>query len=111
MMFFAFTVMAQKTVTGVVSDDSGIPLPGATIVEQNTSNGVSSDFDGNFTINIAQGASLEISFVGYETLILVTNDADNYNVSLAEGNQLEEVIVTTALGLTTTKRSFMQPKQ
>ena len=106
MMLFAFTVMAQKTVTGVVSDDSGIPLPGATIVEQNTSNGVSSDFDGNFTINIAQGASLEISFVGYETLILVTNDADNYNVSLAEGNQLEEVIVTTALGLTTTKRSL-----
>jgi TonB-linked SusC/RagA family outer membrane protein len=106
MMFFAFTVMAQKTVTGVVSDDSGIPLPGATIVEQNTSNGVSSDFDGNFTINIAQGASLEISFVGYETLILVTNDADNYNVSLAEGNQLEEVVVTTALGLTRTKKSL-----
>ena len=106
MMLLAFTVMAQKTVTGVVSDDSGIPLPGATIVELNTSNGVSSDFDGNFSIDIAEGASLEISYVGYETLIVVTNEADNYNVSLAEGNQLEEVVVTTALGLTRTKKSL-----
>ena len=74
MMFFAFTVMAQKTVTGVVSDDSGIPLPGATIVEQNTSNGVSSDFDGNFAINIAQGAVLIIAIIIIVVFYLLANE-------------------------------------
>jgi hypothetical protein len=46
--------MAQKTVTGVVSDDQGMPLPGATVLEQGTTNGVSTDFDGNFSIDIAK---------------------------------------------------------
>ena len=46
----AFSVAAQSTITGTVIDAGQAPLPGATIVEKGTSNGVSSDFDGNFTI-------------------------------------------------------------
>lgn len=98
MMLIAFTALAQKTVTGVVTDDSGIPLPGASVVEQGTSNGVSTDFDGNFSIQVAEGAVLEISFIGYKTSEQTVGSADSVNVSLESDNQLDEVVLT-ALGL------------
>ncbi|MGA0415595.1 MAG: TonB-dependent receptor plug domain-containing protein, partial [Flavobacteriaceae bacterium] len=97
--------MAQKTVTGVVSDDQGMPLPGATVLEQGTTNGVSTDFDGNFSIDIAEGQVLEISFVGYETAVITVGQDDVINVSLAQGNQLEEVIVTS-LGIKREKQAL-----
>lgn len=98
MMLVAFTALAQKTVTGVVSDDSGIPLPGASVVEKGTSNGVSTDFDGNYSIEVAEGAVLEFSFIGYETSEQNVGSSDSMNVSLAADNELEEVVLT-ALGL------------
>jgi len=55
-----------QTITGNVTDDQGLPLPGATILEQCTANGVTNDFDGNFSMEVADGATLEVSFVGYE---------------------------------------------
>jgi TonB-linked SusC/RagA family outer membrane protein len=97
--------VAQKTVTGVVSDDQGMPLPGATVLEQGTTNGVSSDFDGNFSIDVAEGSVLEISFVGYETAVVTVGQDDVINVSLAQGNQLEEVIVTS-LGIKREKQAL-----
>ena len=59
------TAYAQQ-ITGSVSDDNGIPLPGASIVIQGTSDGVTSDFDGNFSIDTAQGSTLVISYVGFK---------------------------------------------
>ena len=98
MMLVAFTALAQKTVTGVVSDDSGIPLPGASVVEKGTNNGVSTDFDGNYSIEVAEGAVLEFSFIGYETMEQNVGSSDSMNISLAADNELEEVVLT-ALGL------------
>ena len=40
---------AQKTITGIITDETGVPLPGATVIELGTTNGVSSDFDGNYS--------------------------------------------------------------
>ena len=82
MMLFAFTAMAQKTVTGVVLDTSGVPLPGASVVEQGTSNGVSTDFDGNYSIEVAEGSVLEISFIGYQTFESTIGESDSLNISL-----------------------------
>ena len=96
---------AQKTITGVVSDDQGMPLPGATVLEQGTSNGVSTDFDGNYSIEIAEGNVLEFSFVGYETSAITVGSDDQINVSLAQGNELEEVIVTS-LGIKREKQAL-----
>ena len=54
------TILAgQKTVSGVVVDEIGIPLPGASVVEVGTTNGVSTDFDGNYTIEVGENSSLE----------------------------------------------------
>jgi TonB-linked SusC/RagA family outer membrane protein len=96
---------AQKTVTGVVSDPDGLPLPGATVLVQGTTTGVTTDFDGNFSINVSEGQSLEFSFVGYETSAIAVGATNFINVSLSLGNQLEEVIVTS-LGITREKRAL-----
>jgi TonB-linked SusC/RagA family outer membrane protein len=96
---------AQKTVTGVVSDSDGLPLPGATIIVQGTTTGVTTDFDGNFSINVSEGQSLEFSFVGYETAVVSVGAGNVINVTLSLGTQLEEVIVTS-LGITREKRAL-----
>jgi TonB-linked SusC/RagA family outer membrane protein len=96
---------AQKTVTGVVSDPDGLPLPGATVLVQGTTTGVTTDFDGNFSINVAEGQILEFSFVGYETAALAVGAGNVINVTLSLGTQLEEVIVTS-LGITREKRAL-----
>ena len=96
---------AQKTVTGVVSDSDGLPLPGATIIVQGTTTGVTTDFDGNFSINVAEGQTLEFSFVGYETAAIAVGAGNVINVTLSLGTQLEEVIVTS-LGITREKRAL-----
>ena len=96
---------AQKTVTGVVSDPDGLPLPGATVIVQGTTTGVTTDFDGNFSINVAEGQTLEFSFVGYETAAIAVGAGNVINVTLSLGTQLEEVIVTS-LGITREKRAL-----
>ena len=85
---------AQQTVQGSVSDDSG-PLPGVSVLEKGTSNGVVSDFDGNFTITVSDDdAILVFSYIGFETQE-VSASADSFDIVLSEGaNELDEVVVT-----------------
>ena len=92
----SISVYAQQ-ITGSVSDDNGLPLPGASIVIQGTSDGTTTDFDGNFSIESSQGSSLVISYVGYESQIIVVGSSQ-INVQLVSDNALDEVVVT-ALGL------------
>jgi hypothetical protein len=56
---------AQQTVSGTVTDDNGLPLPGATVVVQNTNRGTTTDFDGKYQIQAIQGETLTFSYVGY----------------------------------------------
>ncbi len=94
MALMAVSGWAQKNVTGNVVDENGQPLPGASVIEQGTSNGVSTDFDGNFSIQIAEGSVLEISFLGYSSKTVTIGNQDSYTISLEPSNELEEVIVT-----------------
>ncbi|NJB71077.1 iron complex outermembrane receptor protein [Saonia flava] len=83
-----------KTVTGKVTDDSGMPLAGATILEKGTLNGTTTDFDGNFTIDVADDAILEISYLGFTTLEIPVNGNTNIDVQLIpDATQLEDVVV------------------
>ena len=63
-LFLIQSINAQVLVKGVISDETGIPLPGASVVEKGTVNGVSSDFDGNYNIEVPKGSTLEFSFIG-----------------------------------------------
>ena len=87
--------LAQGTVTGNVTDDQGVPLPGATVVEVGTSNGTTTDFDGNYSITVGDDASLAVSFVGYQTSTVAVNGQDQINFSLSQANELDEVVVTS----------------
>jgi len=93
---FGFSVQAQS-ISGTVTDENGVPLPGATVLVQGTQNGVSTDFDGNYSINASNGDTLVFSFVGYTSQSLVASSA-TLNVSLSPDNALAEVVVT-ALGV------------
>ena len=96
---------SQKTLTGLVSDNDGLPLPGATVLVSGTLTGVTTDFDGNFSINASEGQQLEFSFVGYETATITVGSSNVINITLSPGNQLDEVIVTS-LGITREKRAL-----
>ena len=95
-LMFTAETMAQSTVTGTVIDaESNTPLPSANVIEKGTTNGVSSDFDGNFTITTeSNSGELEISYVGYGTVTLTFDgNTDLGNITVASDNTLEEVVV------------------
>ncbi|RKR12891.1 iron complex outermembrane receptor protein [Maribacter vaceletii] len=82
----------QSSISGVVTDESGTPLGGVNIVEKGTTNGTTTDFDGNYTINVAEGATLVFSYIGFGTVEKLA-DSTTLNVSLSEGMQLDGVQV------------------
>lgn len=82
------------TVSGVVSDAGGEPLPGATVLEKGTSNGTTTDFDGSYSLTVDDGAILVVSFIGYVTQEVAVGSQTTVNIELAESAEaLEEVIV------------------
>ncbi len=87
----------SQVITGTVVDEDGIPLPGASVVLQGSNIGVSTDFDGNFSIQANQGVTLVVSFIGYATQTVLV-DSDSISIQLEPDSALEEVVVT-ALGI------------
>ena len=97
MFAFGFSVQAQS-ISGIVTDENGVPLPGATVLVEGTQNGVSTDFDGNYSINATSGDTLVFSFVGYTSQSVVVGTSSTINAQLSSDAQLDEVVVT-ALGV------------
>ncbi|MEN8124630.1 MAG: TonB-dependent receptor [Bacteroidota bacterium] len=94
------TLLAQTQVTGTVMDETGA-LPGANVIEKGTSNGTTTDFDGNFTLQVNEGSGvLEISFVGMTTRDITFTAISGETVSIGnislvqDENVLDEVVVT-----------------
>lgn len=92
------TFAQEKTISGTVSDDSGLPLPGATVLVKGTSAGTSTDFDGKYSIKASQGASLVFSFVGYSTQEIIVGASNTVNVTMAENTAALEEVVVVAYG-------------
>ena len=101
-LFLAFVVQLtfaqEKTISGVVSDDQGMPLPAATVLVKGTSNGTSTDFDGNYSITANAGDVLVFSYVGYANKEVAVAASNSISVTLQPDNTLDEVVVT-ALGI------------
>jgi len=102
--------LAQTSVSGTVSDSSGVPLPGATVVVAGTSNGVTTDFDGVYSIEASEGDVLSVSYVGFVTQNVTVGASASVNVTLVSDNTLEEVVVT-ALGITREAKSLGYAQQ
>ena len=90
---FGFSMHSQS-ISGTVTDDNGIALPGATVLVQGTTNGVSTDFDGAFTISASSDDTLVFSFIGYASQSILVGSSSTINVSLSPDNLLDEVVVT-----------------
>ena len=85
---------AEKTITGVVLDETGIPVIGANVVVKGTTNGTITDIDGNFSLTTASGESLLISYIGYLPVEVKVSEANKIDVLLKEDAQgLDEVVV------------------
>lgn len=95
----------EKTVSGTVAESSGQPLPGASVVVRGSTTGTQTDFDGKFAIKVSVGDVLVFSYVGMETKTVTVGAANTVNVTLEEGLQLEEVIVT-AQGIKREKKAL-----
>lgn len=89
-----------QTISGTVTDNAGVPLPSVNVIEKGTTNGTSTDFDGNYTINVSSSsATLAFSSLGFSSKEVAVNGQSTINVSLDEdAEQLGEVVVT-ALGI------------
>ncbi|WP_295178126.1 TonB-dependent receptor [uncultured Christiangramia sp.] len=96
LFFCAFTQigLAQNVVTGKVIDTEGIPLLGVNVIEKNTSNGTTTDFDGNFEISVDDNAVIVFSFVGFLTKEVSVSGGEKLSVTLdTDSESLDEVVV------------------
>ncbi len=95
LLLFTTVVMAQeKTITGTVIDQTGIPLPGVNIVVEGTSNGTQTDFDGNYAITGSVGQTLLFTYLGQKTERRLIGASDVIDLQMEEDAQaLQEVVV------------------
>ena len=106
------TLAQEKTISGVVTDDTGAPIPTVNVVVVGQSTGSITDFDGRYSIAAKEGSTLSFSFIGFETQTIVVGSSTTINVQLApsSSNALNEVVVTS-LGIKKTKKSVTSTVQ
>ena len=86
-------LFAQVTVSGKVTDENNAPIPGANVVVVNSTRGVQTDFDGNYSIEVSSGESLRFSYVGYAAQTVEITNQQTLDISLQEDTaQLDEVV-------------------
>ena len=88
------SVQQKQSISGVVKDAAGEPIIGASVLEKGTTNGIITDFDGNFTLSVEPGATLVVSYIGYLTQEIKVTPGQTLNIILKEDTQtLDEVVV------------------
>ncbi len=101
----SMTIMAQSyVVKGTVKNDSGMGIPGVSVIQKGTSNGTTTDFHGNYSLKIKKGDVLQFSYVGYTNKSIVMHGAKVINTVLSGGVALDEVVL---LGSRSTGRTII----
>ena len=102
------TFAQEKTISGTVTDDQGLPLPGVNIIIKGTSSGTQTDFDGNYDLKASTGEILVFSYIGFDTQEIPVSATNNYNITMSSssGNELDEVIITTYNSTTKAKSTL-----
>ncbi|MEM9685527.1 MAG: SusC/RagA family TonB-linked outer membrane protein, partial [Bacteroidota bacterium] len=96
----------ERTITGNITDQDGVVLPGASVIVKGTSKGTQSDFDGNYTISASTGEILVFSYVGQKTLERTVGSSNVMNVRLEQDATELEGVVVTALGIRSKPREL-----
>jgi len=93
-LLFTASLSAQKTVTGTITDVSGIPLIGANVLVEGTTVGTITDIDGNFKLQVPSDITqLLVSYTGYTNQIADISNSNVVSIALAEGTMMDEIIV------------------
>ncbi len=100
------TITQSKRITGTITDERGEPIIGANVVEKGTTNGIITDLDGNYTLNVTNDAILIISYIGYVSQEVRVGGQTVLNVTLREDTQALDEVVVTALGIKRQARSI-----
>lgn len=97
------SLLADVDISGKITDENGEGLPGASVIEKGTTNGTTTDLDGNYKLNIAESASVVISFVGYITKEVEVGPQSTIDIQMEiDAERLDEVVV---IGYGTVKKS------
>ena len=96
---------ATITAQGTIVDATGEPLIGVSVVEVGTTNGTITDIDGKFSLKVAAGATLEISYIGYKNQQLTAAE-DLGTIQMSEDTEVLEEVVVTALGIKREKKAL-----
>lgn len=106
LFFFIFHAIAfgqSVTVSGIIVDsETNQPIPGATVLVLGSNQGVSSDFDGYYSIDTQKGARLSFGSIGYQSYLFTVANQGEFNISLTPDNELDEIVV---VGYGSQKRS------
>ena len=106
-LFFACVLFAQKVeISGKITESSGASLPGVTIMEKGTTNGVVSNTDGYYKIEVDKNSTLLLSYIGFEQKEIVVGDQTVINITLSESLQAIDEVIVTALGISQEKKSI-----
>lgn len=111
-IFFAFVAInlqaQERTITGIITDDLGLPLPGVNIIVKKTNNGTQSDFEGKYNLQASVGQTLVFSYVGFVTVEKkIPNSKTIINLQMYGDNAvLDEVVITGYGGITKEKKAL-----
>ena len=94
----------QAQITGRIIDSTGEPLIGVSILEKGTTNGTITDWDGNYTLNVAADATLVFSYIGYKNEEIPVNGKTVIDLTMKEDTEVLEEVVVTALGIKREKK-------
>lgn len=97
LLFNTAIALGQSVVSGTVKDVSGEPLIGVSIIEKGTTNGTSSDINGDFQISVQQGKELVFTYIGYKPRTVVVG-RDDLNITLEDNNTLLDEVVVVGYG-------------
>ena len=100
--FLSFGISQAQEVSGTVSDAGG-PLPGASVLEKGTTNGTQTDFDGNYSLTVNDGATIIVSYIGYKSQEVSVDSRTSINFTLEEDAEALEEVVIIGYGTTTIK--------
>jgi len=105
LLFSVIAVAQDVTVNGIINDESGMPVPGATVLLKGTTRSTASDFDGKFQMQVPSNGTLTITFIGYTTVTEAVNGRTKISIQLKpESQSLNEVVV---VGYGTQKKSVV----
>lgn len=97
------SMQQQRPIKGIVVDENGEPVIGATVRLSGSSTGTITDMDGRFEINVAKGEELEISYIGYTTQTVKIGNSGSIQVTLREATEVLNEVVVTGFGMSQKK--------